>query len=71
VCLTGKRACPPEDCGDVWGYAGFLEAMHDPQHPEHENRMEWIGGEFDPDVFDLDKINTALQNLKEPRVRRR
>jgi pRiA4b ORF-3-like protein len=23
VCLTGKRTCPPEDCGGVWGYAGF------------------------------------------------
>jgi hypothetical protein len=28
-----------------------------------------IGGEFDPDVFDLDKINTALQNLKGNRSR--
>ena len=25
-CLTGKRACPPEDCGGVWGYSTFLEA---------------------------------------------
>ncbi len=28
VCLTGKRACPPEDCGGIWGYASFLEAIH-------------------------------------------
>ena len=33
VCLTGKRACPPEDCGGVWGYASFLEAIHDPRAP--------------------------------------
>ncbi|MDZ4874555.1 MAG: hypothetical protein CLLPBCKN_003951 [Chroococcidiopsis cubana SAG 39.79] len=30
LCLTGKRACPPEDCGGVWGYAEFLEAIQDP-----------------------------------------
>ena len=27
VCLTGKRACPPEDGGGIWGYASFLEAI--------------------------------------------
>jgi hypothetical protein len=64
VCLAGQRACPPEDCGGVWGYAGFLEAIHDPQHPEHVEMLEWVGGEFDPDAFDLDEVNTALQSLK-------
>jgi len=63
VCLTGKRACPPEDCGGIWGYAGFLEAIHDPQHPEHEEMVEWVGGEFDPDAFDLDEVNRELQRL--------
>ena len=32
-CLKGKRACPPEDVGGVWGYANFLEAISDPGHP--------------------------------------
>jgi hypothetical protein len=64
VCLTGKRACPPEDCGGIWGYAGFLDAIQDPQHPEHEAMVEWVGGEFDPAAFDLDEVNTALQRLK-------
>lgn len=32
-CLTGKRACPPEDCGGVWGYADFLDAIRDPNYP--------------------------------------
>ena len=43
LCLTGKRACPPEDCGGIWGYAGFLEAIQDPRHPEHEDMLEWVG----------------------------
>jgi hypothetical protein len=70
VCLTGKRACPPEDCGGIWGYAGFLEAMHDPQHPEHEEMLEWVGSEFDPDAFDLDEVLAAgrprLRDLSPP-----
>jgi Plasmid pRiA4b ORF-3-like protein len=70
VCLTGKRACPPEDCGGVWGYASFLEAIQDPQHPEHEEMVDWVGGEFDPEAFDLDEVNSALQNLTSPRGRR-
>jgi hypothetical protein len=41
--LAGKRACPPEDCGGVWGYAGFLEAIYDRQPPEHEEMLEWVG----------------------------
>ena len=24
-CIAGKRSCPPEDCGGVWGYEDFLE----------------------------------------------
>jgi hypothetical protein len=63
VCIKGKRACPPEDVGGIWGYYGFLEAIQDPDHPEHEDYLEWIGGEFDPEAFDLDEINEALRTL--------
>jgi hypothetical protein len=64
VCITGKRACPPEDCGGVWGYAGFLEAVQNPDHPEHGDMMEWIGGSFDPEAFDLDAVNRALRRVR-------
>jgi DNA invertase Pin-like site-specific DNA recombinase len=64
VCLTGKRACPPEDCGGVWGYAEFLEAIQQPDHPEHESMLDWIGGEFDPEFFDLDEVNRLLRQIR-------
>ena len=61
VCIKGKRACPPEDVGGVWGYEGFLEAIKDPKHEEHESYLEWVGGDFDPEKFDLDAINARLK----------
>lgn len=64
LCIKGKRACPPEDCGGVWGYADFLEAIQDPQHPEHETMLEWIGGEFDPEQFDLEETNHQLKEAR-------
>lgn len=64
VCVTGKRACPPEDVGGVWGYEGFLEAIADPNHEEHDSYLEWIGGDFDPEAFDLDMVNALLKQMR-------
>jgi len=64
ICLRGKRATPPEDVGGAWGYKDFLEAIFDADHPEHEDMLDWIGGAFDPEEFDLDKINQKLENIE-------
>ncbi|MEV7525614.1 plasmid pRiA4b ORF-3 family protein [Streptomyces sp. NPDC091371] len=64
-CLTGRRACPPEDCGDPCGYADFLAAITDPQHEQHEELLDWIGGTFDPDHLDIDASNKHL-TAREP-----
>ena len=64
ICLTGKRACPPEDCGGIWGYASLLAALRAPEHPEHDEMGEWVGGEFDPEAFDLDEVNQELHRLQ-------
>jgi hypothetical protein len=63
ICLDGKNACPPEDCGGVWGYAGMLEAITNPKHPEHEEFLDWLGEEFDPQAFDLEEVNEVLKNF--------
>ncbi len=67
-CLDGRRACPPEDCGGIWGYMDFLKAVKNPRDPEHLRMLKRSGGKFDPEAFDLDKINHCLRKLKWPRT---
>lgn len=64
VCIAGERACPPEDCGGIWGYYDLLETIQDPEDPEHEERLEWIGENFDPEAFDRDEVNRRLQQIR-------
>ena len=64
LCLSGKRACPPEDCGGPPGYEHLLEVLRDPKHERHEEMREWIGGEFDPEAFDLTAVNWELRRMK-------
>jgi len=68
VCLDGARACPPEDCGGIWGYTELLKALKNRKHPEHKQMTEWIGGTFDAEHFDASNVNVWLQKLKWPRV---
>jgi hypothetical protein len=63
ICLKGKRACPPEDVGSVWGYHNFLQAIGDPDHPEHDQHLTWAGGSFDPEAFDLEEVNAGLRRI--------
>ena len=65
ICTKAKRACPPEDCGGIWGYQDFVEAVQDPEHPEHEEMLEWVGGSFDPEEADPEEINEQLQLIPE------
>ena len=65
VCLDGARTCPPDDCGGTGGYEDFLEAIRDSKHPEHESMLEWIGGKFDPEEFNVKCINRALKRVHE------
>src|SRR5712692_7688284 len=60
LCLGGKRHRPPEDYGGPPGYQNFLDAIRDPGHEEHEARLEWVGGSFDAEAFELTAVNRAL-----------
>lgn len=64
ICLKGKRACPPEDVGGIGGYAYYLEALHNPEHREHEEYLIWSGGASNPEAFDMDLVNQRLRKMK-------
>jgi hypothetical protein len=63
-CLAGARACPPEDCGGIWGYHELLAAFSAPD-AENEELLTWAGPEFDPDRFDLAGVNAAITDADE------
>lgn len=63
VCLTGARACPPEDCGGPHAYPGFIKAATDASHPDHEFTQDWVGTTWNPEVFNPEAINVGLAKL--------
>lgn len=64
VCLEGERACPPEDCGGYNGYAEVLEIIFNPFHPDYEAMLTWTGKDFNPEIFDLEKVNALLKKME-------
>jgi hypothetical protein len=67
--VDGAMRCPPEDVGGVPGFYEFLEAIADPKHPDHEDRLDWYGGSFDPKDLETERINKELVRLATRRKR--
>lgn len=61
--ITGKRACPPEDCGGIYGYLHLLEVLADPGHEEHAELSEWIDAPLDPEHLDLEATRREVARL--------
>jgi hypothetical protein len=38
--LAGENPAPPEDCGGIPGFYTQLEALADPNHPDHDGAKE-------------------------------
>jgi hypothetical protein len=62
---TGR--CPPEDVDGPWGYHEFLDAIAD---PSHEERLQWIGSNFDPADTDADALAQAVDSLAKKWIRK-
>jgi hypothetical protein len=74
-CTNGKRACPIEDCGGIWGYQELLQILQDRNHPEYEEWQEWrMLVDFDPDHYPIAQVNEELARFmawhkKHPRAK--
>ena len=62
ACLEGKGACPPEDCGGIWGYYSLLKILQDKSDPSHKQYRAWMGYDFDPEEFSVNAVNKELVN---------
>lgn len=67
--LKGKGACPPEDCGGIWGYYGVVESINNPKSPDHQDAREWLGlkkGErWDVEEFDAEACRRRVTYYQE------
>lgn len=59
--VKATGACPPEDCGGVYGYRHLLEVLKNPQDEEYEEMLEWLGGDFDPKKFSIAKARRLIE----------
>ncbi len=55
-CVAGSGACPPEDVGGPDAYKEFLRTIQNPRHPEYAETLEWVGGSFNPNVFNPSRV---------------
>ncbi len=62
-CLAGENACPPEDCGGIYGYYELVEMLRDPDvTADDDERKEWYE-DFDPNAFDVTRANAIMQRM--------
>lgn len=68
ICLSGKGACPPEDCGSIYGYEDMKEVFATmPESKEADKYREWLGMDeseiWDAGAFDIEEVNTYLKQV--------
>lgn len=68
ACLAGRRACPPEDCGGIGGYAEILDMLAggSPSTGPFESLaelQEWLPLDWAPDAFDVAAADAAVRTI--------
>lgn len=68
ACTGGKLACPPEDCGGIWGYGeladwvrgDYDEALRPEVFDSTVHGRSWLPDGWHPDAFDIDEANQLI-----------
>lgn len=71
ICLAGKGACPPNDCGGVMGYEEMKNLFkNEPQGEEANSFRDWLlldeNEIWDPEAFDIEATNGDLLAFFKP-----
>lgn len=67
--IDGQRTAPLEDSGGPWGYGRILDILEaDEITEEEENLLDWAGGRFDPEKFNLAACQRRLAKHHKPYV---
>ncbi len=60
--VGGEWDCPPENCGGIPGYHNMLDALADPEHPDHAEVAEYLE-DWDPKEIDELPLRIALGRI--------
>ncbi len=63
--IGGEHACPPKDCGSVYGCKELNEILINPEHPEYKSTKRWVSSTYVPIVCDMKTIQQNLGKLRQ------
>jgi hypothetical protein len=67
--IGGDRRGPLEDSGGLPGYEEIMNALADPDHPDHAEHLAWVADmtgsdvAFDPALLDIGDVNRTLAEM--------
>lgn len=56
-----KGVCPMEDCGGIDGYYECLEILENENHPEHNEKSQWVSSIGYQPEYDMVSVNESLK----------
>lgn len=63
LCVTGRLACPPENCSGITEYEKIYDVLTDETHPEFSVFKEKVDSGYSPKVFDKKMVNQRLNSM--------